>query len=136
MGDLVPFPGGSGAGGGPDDPMLEDRVAELEARSMRVEEKLDALVAAIQRLDPAIREAVGELKDTRRSITQIQVDLAKVEGRVAGYDARFAGIDARFNGLSERLSGLPTTFTLLALLLTTWGGGIAIVFSIVKFAKP
>jgi hypothetical protein len=45
--------------GGPEDSMLEQRVAALETRVGRIETKVDRIDAALLRLEPAIREIAG-----------------------------------------------------------------------------
>jgi hypothetical protein len=64
--NIVPFPpdGFRTGGGGPEDPMLEQRVARLE----------------------------DDMKDVKTSLKSIEITLAKIEGRLTGFDARFASL--------------------------------------------
>jgi hypothetical protein len=66
--NIVPFPPGGfstgGSGGGPEDPMLEQRVARLE----------------------------DDMKDVKSSLKSIELSLAEIKGRLTGIDARFASL--------------------------------------------
>ena len=111
MGDILPFTpsagaGSAGAGGsGPEDPMLDQRVARLEATLERIEPKISELLL------------VGA-KQT--DLHKVQLDLAELKGRVAG--------------LESRLATVPSTTQLVLWLLTTWGAGAAIVFTVIRYS--
>ncbi|ABD90291.1 hypothetical protein [Rhodopseudomonas palustris] len=100
MTNVVAFPGerrppGSG---GPEDPILEQRVARLE----------------------------DDMKDVKASLRSIEIILAKIESRLTGLEGRLTGIDGRLNGIDARFSSLPTTWTMLTMIFATWGIGSGI----------
>ena len=101
--DVVQFPGGKGSrsgGDGPEEPMLDARVARLEDDMKEVKLSLRSIEAKVN----SIAESVAEMK-----------------GRIGGVEGRLSGIDARFGSL-------PTTWTILTITFTTWaiGSGILI----------
>ncbi len=65
MNNVVPFPGeprgkdGSGDGGGPEDPMLEQRVARLEADMSEIKSTLVKLDAKFDKLDAKFDGKLG-----------------------------------------------------------------------------
>ncbi|MGA2045186.1 MAG: hypothetical protein ABSG83_17670 [Roseiarcus sp.] len=103
---VIPF-GEKGEGGdGPDDPMLERRVARLE-------DKVDRIEAAIIRIEPRISEIAGELRHLPKSndIGLLRADIDEIRGR---------------------LSMLPTWWMLVVALTATWSAGAGIVLALVK----
>ena len=102
--------GGKGAsgGGGPEDPMLSERVDGLEKRVERVENRL----ASIEVLLSEIKGQLSQMPKGNDFAT-IRADVARVDGR---------------------LSQFPTTWQLLAMVISTWAAGAAIVFTVVRFA--
>ncbi|MBB5049796.1 hypothetical protein HNR60_004580 [Rhodopseudomonas rhenobacensis] len=100
MVEVLRFPGRSGAqsGGGPEDPMLESRVAGIE----------------------------DDMKDVKASLRSIEIILAKIEGRLSGLEGRLTGIEGRLSGIDARFSSLPTTWTMLTIIFATWGIGSGI----------
>jgi septal ring factor EnvC (AmiA/AmiB activator) len=93
-----------GSGGGPEDPVLEQRVAAVEVRLDKLEVKIDRIDQALQRLEPAIRD-VG---------------------------LKFAELNARVAGVEGQLRAMPTFLQLVVALITTWSAGTAIVFALLK----
>jgi hypothetical protein len=93
--------------------MLEQRVAALEAG-------VEKIKVIIERLEPKITEIL--LTGAKAAdLHKVQLDVAEMKGRLAGVEARLASV--------------PTTTQLVLWLLTTWGAGAAIVFTIMKFAS-
>ncbi len=89
----------TGGGNGSDGYSLEQRVSRLER--------------ILERLEPRITEIL--LVGAKQSdVHKVQVDLAEVKGRMSALEAK--------------IGALPTTFTLLAIVFTTWalGSGILI----------
>jgi hypothetical protein len=112
MAEVVPLRGakddiGMGGAGGPEDPMLEQRVARLEQ--------------ILERLEPKITEIfLTGAKQT--DVQRLQVDLARIEGRVMGIDGRLASI--------------PTTWQVVAILATLLIGLSTIIFTASKWLHP
>ena len=85
--------------------MLDQRVARLEATLERIEPKItELLLVGARQVD----------------LHKVQLDLAELKGRVAG--------------LESRLATVPSTTQLVLWLLTTWGAGAAIVFTVIRYA--
>jgi hypothetical protein len=125
---------GFGDGGGPEDPMLEQRVGKLE-------EKVDRIEAILTRLEPKIMEIlhtgakqsadIVELKTSgakQVDLTKLQADAAEIKNKLPVIDGRFTGLDGRLSGLSDRIGSLPSVWTMLGIVFTTWalGSGILI----------
>ena len=114
----------SGDGGGPEDPMLEQRVG-------RPEEKVDRIEAILVRLEPKISEVLQNTAKqsvdlnklqldfarfeagaaTKDDLHQVQADIVEIKGRLTGVDGRLTGIDGRLSGISDRFASLPTVWT-------------------------
>jgi|SRR5580658_5639840 septal ring factor EnvC (AmiA/AmiB activator) len=72
MADVIQFPGGMGGhpgGGGPEDPMLEQRVAHLE---------------------DDMKELKASIRAVEMRLGGIEVSLARIEGRIAGIEGRLS----------------------------------------------
>jgi hypothetical protein len=110
MVEPIPFRGNrsSGGGGGPDDPMIERRIARLEELCAQIDEKLARIDANLGHLPTAMDYAA------------LRSDVAEMKGR--------------FGGLEMRLSAMPTTVQLVTWLITTWSAGAAIVFALLRFS--
>jgi hypothetical protein len=91
---IVSFP----SGGGPEDPMLEQRV-------VRLEEKLDRIETILTRLEP--------------KITEVAIVGAK--------QSDIQSLRAEFGELKGKISMLPTWWMLLLAVIATWGAGAALV---------
>jgi hypothetical protein len=131
------FPGDSkpptGDGGGPEDPMLEQRVGKLE-------EKVDRIESILSRLEPKITEILltsakqADLNKLQLEVAEIkltsakQVELNKVQNDIVEIKGKLTGIEGRFTGLDYRINSLPTVWTMLGIVFTTWalGSGILI----------
>jgi hypothetical protein len=101
-------PGPGGYGGGPEDPMLETRVAALEKRFNQMEIKIDRIDAALQRLEPAIRDIAS----------------------------KFSDLNARVAGVEGHLRAMPTFIQLAVALISTWAAGTAILLALLKATHP
>jgi hypothetical protein len=73
MADVIHFPGqGSrSGGGGPEDPMLEQRVARLEED---------------------IKDIKASLRSIENKLNSLAELIAQIKGQLSGYDARFASL--------------------------------------------
>jgi hypothetical protein len=133
--------GSAADGGGPEDPMLEQRVGKLE-------EKVDRIEAILTRLEPKIMEIlhtgakqsadIVELKTSaakqvdlnklQMDINRLQTDAVEIKNRLPVIDGRLTGLDGRLSGLSDRIGSLPSVWTMLGIVFTTWalGSGILI----------
>jgi hypothetical protein len=96
----------SGTGGppGPEGPTLEQRISDPESTLAQIIVKVDRIDAALQRLEPAIR------------------DIA----------TRFSDLNARVAGVEGQLRAMPTFLQLAVALISTWAAGTAIVFALLK----
>lgn len=120
MAEIVPFPGHShpvGGGGGPEDPMLEQRVAALE-------EKVGRIDATLQRLEPKISEMVGELRQIPKvaDYMTLRTDVAAVRERVAE--------------MQGRLANMPTTWGLIAFVIGSCLASAGLAFTIARLLAP
>ena len=98
-------------GSGPEDPMLEQRVANLETDMKRV-------LGILVELQPKITETL--LTGAKQAdIHKLQLDVAEMKGRITGVEGRISGLDSR-------IGALPTTWTMLAIVFTTWAIGSGI----------
>jgi hypothetical protein len=86
---VVEFPGERRppGGSGPEDPMIEARVARLE----------------------------DDMKDIKASLKSIELSVAEMKGRLTGIEGRLSGIDARFSSLPTTWTILTITFTTWAI---------------------
>ena len=117
MGDVSVMPSGKRqtGGGGPEDPMLELRVAALETAVAQIESKVDRISDALRRIEDALKA----LADASRALVQQNADLA----------AKVAHIDGR-------VSNIPTTWQTIAILSSLLIGISAIVFTASRFLHP
>lgn len=102
---------GSGAGPagvGPEDPMLEARVARLEED---------------------MKEVKSTLKSIEARLGSIELTLAKMDGRISGLEGRIVGLDAK-------VGSLPTTWTILGIVFTTWALGSGVLIFALNFLQP
>lgn len=76
-----------------------------------------------------MKEVKSLLRDQSRTLTDIQVKLALIDGRITGIDGRIAGIEAR-------IGALPTTWTILGIVFTTWAIGSGILILAMNFVRP
>jgi septal ring factor EnvC (AmiA/AmiB activator) len=95
-----------GAGGprGPEGPALEQRISDLESTLAQIILKMDRIDAALQRLEPAIRDIAS----------------------------KFSDLNARVAGVEGQLRAMPTFLQLMVALISTWAAGTAIVFALLK----
>lgn len=126
------------SGGGPEDPMLEQRVTKLE-------EKVDRIEAILQRLEPKITEILQvcarkadleklqtefvDLKATtakQADLIRVQTDIAEIKGRLGGIESRIAGVEGRF-------TQVPTIWGMLGLIGTLLIGIAGLMFTAGKY---
>jgi hypothetical protein len=140
MNNVIQFPGdnpAAGGGGGPEDPMLEQRVGRLE-------EKVDRIEAILVRLEPKIMEVLhtgakqAELNKVQLDVAELkssaakQIDLNKIQVQIAEIlagGAKQADLYKAQVELAEvkgRVAGLPTWWMLITAIITTWCAGFAI----------
>ncbi len=100
-------------GGGPEDPMLETRVTRLEQDVQEMKSSLRS-----------IELAVAEMKHLPKA-----ADLAALR-------SDFAGLKADVAEMRGRLSQMPTLLQLVTVVITTWSAGAAMVFTLLRLARP
>src|SRR5579863_803745 len=96
----------SGMGGprGPEGPALEQRISDLERTLAQIIVKMDRIDAALQRLEPAMRDIAS----------------------------KFSDLNSRVAGVEGQLRAMPTFLQLAVALISTWSAGTAIVFALLK----
>src|SRR5215208_4771069 len=110
------------SGGGPEDPMLEQRVASLKP-------KVDRIEAILIRLEPRISEIANELRQIPKEFGMLRAEVARLDGRVSG-------IKGRMPGLEGRLGMLPTTWTLISFAVGSCLASAGLAFTIARLIKP
>ncbi len=65
----------------------------------------------------------------------LQADVVEIKNRQTLIDGRFTGIEGRLTGLDDRIAALPTTWTMLAIVFTTWGLGSGILIFAMNVLK-
>ncbi len=166
MNTVVPFPGegknGAGSdGGGPEDPMLEQRVGRLEEKVDRIEAillRIDAKVTEVLQTGAKRSADIIELKATganQADLTKLQMDFVRFEANAATkddlqglqaevveiknrqtlIDGRLTGIDGRLSGISDRFASLPTVWTMLGIVFTTWALGSGILIFAMNYSR-
>jgi hypothetical protein len=103
-----------GDAGGPEDPLLEERVERLEKILASLEPKISEILLTCAKRDDVLK---------------LQLEIAEVKGRIQGIDGRLAGIDGRF-------SQIPTTWQILALVGTLLVGLSGLIFTASRFLHP
>jgi hypothetical protein len=93
--------------GGPEDPMIEQRVAKLESDMQEMKASLKIIEAA-----------VGEIKH-----------LPKMNDYVS-LQKDFGSLKSDVSELKGKLSNLPTWWMLMLAILATWGAGAGIVYAL------
>lgn len=89
------------------------------------------LEARVARLD-------DDIKEVKASLLEIKLELkhSPKAADITAIRSDFAGLKADVARVEGRLSQLPTTWGIITALLGTWGAGAAIVFTLLRFAKP
>lgn len=111
MGEVIKglFPGELGSnGGGPENPMLEMRVARLE---------------------DDMRDIKTTLKGIDSRLGSIELALAKIDGRITGVEGRIAGIEGR-------LQQIPTVWQTVSILAVLLFGVAGVIFAAGNLLKP
>ena len=146
MGKVLPFgissgSMASGSGSGPEDPMLEPRVERLERILASLEPKINEILltgakqADLQKLELKVAE-IAATGAKQADLHKLQLDVAEMKGRITGVEGRIGGVEAKISGLDSSVAKLPNVFTMLGLIVTTWGIGSAIlVFAISVLRK-
>lgn len=110
------IPGGESGGGGPEDPMLEQRVVKLE-------EKVDRIEAILQRLEPKIMETL--LTGAKQAeLSKLQLQLIEFQGNTAK-QADLQKVQTDLAEVKGRVASLPTWWMLIIAIISTWGAGFA-----------
>jgi hypothetical protein len=114
-------------GGGPEDPMVEQRVGKLE-------EKVDRIEAILARLEPKIMEIL-HAGAKQAELNKVQLELLELKSNGAKQvDLNKAQVElAEVKG---RVASLPTWWMLIIAILSTWGAGFAIANSVGKAPVP
>jgi hypothetical protein len=109
MGEVVPFRSGGG-GDGPDNPMLEQRVASLEEKIGRMDAKLSAI-------ELVLADIRGQLSQMPRAMdfASLRAEVAEVKGRIGN---------------------LPTTWTLLSFAVGACLASAGLAFTIARVIHP
>jgi hypothetical protein len=110
MVDPIPFARPSyvkTSGSGPEDPMIEQRVARLEDDMKEVKSSLKTIEAAVSEIKHLPK--MSDYLALQRDFGSLKAEVAEVKGRV---------------------SNLPTWWMLLLALLATWGAGAGIVYAL------
>jgi hypothetical protein len=104
------------SGGGPEDPMLEQRVAKLE-------EKVDRIEAILQRLEPKITEAL--LTNAKQAdLSKLQVQIVEFQA-TAARQADLQKLQVDIAEVKGGVASLPTWWMLIIAIISTWGAGFA-----------
>lgn len=79
-------------------------------------------------------ERVAKLEQSVQSmdkkLSSIELALARIEGQLGQLPKA-----TDFGELKGKVGSLPTTWQMLAMLITSWGAGAAIVFAVMRLAK-
>jgi hypothetical protein len=102
-------------GGGPEDPMLGQRVERLEQKADRIE-------AILIRLEPRISEITSELRQITKEFGLVRTEIARVDGRLTGVEGR--------------LGMLPTSWTLISFAIGSCLASAGLAFTIARLIKP
>src|SRR4051794_36826497 len=105
--NIIKFPRRPG-GGGPEGPMIEQRVARLE-------QDMGEIKSTLARIEQRLSGIEIELKHLPKAS-----DYATIKGDVARVDGR--------------LQNMPSTLQLVTIILTTWSLGTALIFTMIRFA--
>lgn len=89
----------------------------LDARVSRLEDQMSEIRSALVSIKADLVHApkTSDLTAIRGDIGSIRADVARLDGQ---------------------LSQLPTILQLVGIVITTWSAGAAIVFTLLRFAKP
>lgn len=118
MENVVGFPNerGRGHGGGPEDPDMEKRVAAVEARLERIEERLQSVHLLLVEIRANLFNSATktDIADLRAEATQVRTDLSYAKGRI---------------------ESLPTTWQMIFAVIGSWAVGPAAVIGVLAFFK-
>jgi uncharacterized coiled-coil protein SlyX len=105
---LVPSGGGPH---GPEDPMLETRVAALEIKVGGIETKIDRIEISLNRIEETLKMLADKSEAMQKSINDLREKVAHIDGRLAN---------------------VPTSWQIVGILL----GIAAIIFTASRFLHP
>ena len=116
MTNVIDFPdSGRGAGGGPEDSMLEQRVATLEQAVARIEIKIDRSETAFRRSEDALKSLADDNKSFAKQNAELAAQVARMDGR---------------------LTSIPTFWQTIASLGTLLIGISGLLFTASRFLHP
>jgi hypothetical protein len=101
MSNVIPYPGeGRPGGGGPEDPMIDQRVSKLEDDMKEVKASLKS-----------IELSVAEIKHLPKmsDFNVLRTDISDVKGRMGITEGKLAGIEGR-------LQHIPNTWQIIGIL--------------------
>jgi len=82
--------------------------------------------------DPLLLERVSRLEDSLKTVDRklgsIETTLARIEGQLGQMPKA-----TDFGEVKGRVAGLPTWWQMLAMVVSVWGAGAAIVFVVIKY---
>jgi hypothetical protein len=127
--------GGAANGGGPEDPMLEQRVGRLEEKVDRIEAvvtRIDGMVTRILETGAKQSADILEIKATgakQADLNKVQLDIAEMKGRLSGIEGRIGSVEGRFNQV-------PTIWGMLGIVATLLIGIAGLMFTAGKLFHP
>jgi hypothetical protein len=128
----------SGDGGGPEDPMVEQRIQRLEAGVSEIKSTLLKLDAKFDLLDAKFDGKLGEM-DSRLSGKLGEMD-GRLSGKIGEMDGRLTGklgaIEGRLSGIEGRFNQVPTIWGMLGIVATLLIGIAGLMFTAGKFFHP
>lgn len=76
-----------------------------------------------------------DMKDVKASLSRLEIAIAKIDGAITQMPKAmdFASLKSDVAEIKGRLSNTPTTMQLVAMVISTWTAGAAIVFAILRF---
>ena len=73
-------------------------------------------------------------------VARLEEDMREVKSTLKGIEAKLVTIEVAVARIEGRLQGVPSSWQLFTALVTTvvatWSAGAAIVFTLLRFAKP
>ena len=85
-------------------------------------------------LESRVARLEDDMRDMKTSLRAIELAVADIRHLPKAAD--YAGLRAEIAEMRGRMSQMPTFLQLVGIVLTTWSAGAAIVFTLVRFAKP
>lgn len=85
-------------------------------------------------LDARVTRLEDDMREVKASLRTIELAVAEIKHLPKASD--YAGLKADVARLDGRISQTPTMLQLVGIVVTTWTAGAAIVFTLLRFAKP